>query len=636
MKQDSKAELVVILALVILPASFVGLMRLKAVWDEDGEGIRRFESYQQLRQFLVSHRSDAYWPYASLDAIGLSLARESGANAQTDLRYSTTNVQIEGVDEADLVKTDGECIYIISEREGKVLLISAYPPESMALQSTISLEGSPKGMFISGNRLVVFEQTCSIVPLRGEGEDGIVPGIAPWLGNVSVKVYDLADKSDPRLIMGYSITGFYSESRMVEPFIYLVVVEPATIYDEDVILPRIYDRDGVNEIMASDIYYFESSEGYHSFTTVFALNVQDENAEPNYETFLTASSDALFMSSDNIYIAQTIWERVEDVAWNGLTVLSSQQITAVHRIHVDGLNVEYVAKGVVPGYVLNQFSMDEFEGLFRIATTSVKEFSDELGGYAEANNLYVLDRDMNVIGAIEDLAPGERIHSARFMGDKCYVVTFKKVDPLFVIDLSSPADPRVLGRLKIPGYSDYLHPFGEGLLIGVGKETVEAEEGDFAWYRGVKVSLFDVRELENPTEISKLIIGDRGTDTPVLRDHKAFLLDMGRGLLVMPVLVAEIDPSDYPHGVPANAYGEYVWQGAYVLRISAEDGIEVLGRIEHLGDEGEMLKSGYYFESKYSVKRGLYINDVLYTVSEGLVKANDISTLQELNELELS
>jgi len=247
----------------------------------------------------------------------------------------------------------------------------------------------------------------------------------------------------------------------------------------------------------------------------------------------------------------------------------------------------------------------------------------------------VLDQDMNVIGALEDLAPGERIHSARFMGDKCYVVTFKKVDPLFVIDLSSPADPKVLGRLKIPGYSDYLHPFGEGFLIGVGKETAEAEEGDFAWYQGVKVSLFDVSDLENPTEISKLIIGDRGTDSPVLRDHKAFLLDMGRGLLVMPVLVAKIDPSDYPHGVPANAYGEYVWQGAYVLRVSAEDGISVLGRIEHLEDEGEMLKSGYYFESKYSVKRALYINDVLYTISQGLVKANDMSTLRELNALDL-
>jgi len=633
MKPEIKAELVVILALVILPASFVGMMRLKAAWQEDG--IRRFESYQQLRQFLTTHQSDAYWPYASFDAIGASLARESGVNAQTDVQYSTTNVQIEGVDEADLVKTDGEFVYIISEREGQVLLISAYPPESMALQSTISLEGSPKGMFVSGNRLVVFEQTCSIVPLRGEGEDGIV-GIAPWLGNVSVKVYDIADKSDPRLIMEYSINGFYSESRMVEPFIYLVVVEPAMIHDEDVILPRIYDCDGVNEITASDIYYYESSEGYHSFNTVFALDVQDERAEPNYETFLTASSDVLFMSRDSIYIAQTIWERVEDVTWNGLTVLPSQQLTAVHRIRVDGLNMEYIAKGVVPGYVLNQFSMDEFEGFFRIATTSVKELSDELGRHAEVNNIYVLDPDMNVIGALEDLAPGERIHSARFMGDKCYVVTFKKVDPLFVIDLSSPADPRVLGRLKIPGYSDYLHPFGEGLLIGVGKETVEAEEGDFAWYQGVKVSLFDVRELDNPTEISKLTIGDRGTDSPVLRDHKAFLLDVGRGLLVMPVLVAKIDPSDYPYGVPANAYGEYVWQGAYVLGISAEDGIEVLGRIEHLEDEGEMLKSGYYFESKYSVKRALYINNVLYTISEGLVKANDISTLQELNALNLS
>jgi len=637
MRFKTKAKLAVILALVMLTASAVGFLQLKAVFEhEDGAKIRRFASYQQLKQFLAAHQQEAYWPYITLEGInsfkgGVSLARDSTAYAPTDLQYSMTNVQVEGVDEADVVKTDGKFIYIMSNSQ--VLLIDAYPPESMALLSIINLEGRPAGMFISGNRLVVFEQIFSTGPI--EGEDGVMPEIMPLMGNVSVKIYDISDRSDPRLLRNYLINGFYSDSRMLEPYVYIVVGEPAIIYAENVILPRIYCCDGVKEIAASDIYYYESSEGYHSFNTILALNVHDESAEPTHETFLMTSSDTLFMSRDNIYIAQTIWNRAEDVLWNGLIIPPSQEMTAVHKIHVDGLEIKYVAKGEVPGHVLNQFSMDEFNGFFRIATTSVKESSDDSGRSAKVNNLYVLDADMNVVGALEDLAPGESIHSAMFMGDKCYMVTFKKVDPLFVIDISSPTDPKVVGRLKIPGYSDYLHPFGEGFLIGVGKETVEAEEGDFAWYQGVKVSLFDVRELENPREISKLIIGDRGTDSPVLRDHKAFLLDMGRGLLIMPVLVAKIVPSEYSDGVPANAYGEYVWQGAYVLRVSVEKGIEVLGRITHLEDEGEILKSGYYFDSKYSVKRALYINDALYTISEGKIKANDISTLKELKSLEL-
>jgi hypothetical protein len=253
----------------------------------------------------------------------------------------------------------------------------------------------------------------------------------------------------------------------------------------------------------------------------------------------------------------------------------------------------------------------------------------------EVNNIYVFDSDMNLVGSLEDLAPGERIHSARFVGDLCYLVTFKKVDPLFVIDLASPERPKVLGKLKIPGYSDYLHPFGEGFLIGVGKETVEAEEGDFAWYQGLKISLFDVRQLDDPREISKLVIGDRGTDSPVLYDHKAFLLDIKRGLLVLPVLVAEIDPSDYPDGVPRNAYGEFTWQGVYVLNVSEKGGIEVRGRITHMDGNDDLLKSGIYFYSERSVKRALYIGGVLYTISEDRIKANDLSTLEELNVLSL-
>ncbi|HUS77778.1 MAG TPA: beta-propeller domain-containing protein, partial [Patescibacteria group bacterium] len=293
---------------------------------------------------------------------------------------------------------------------------------------------------------------------------------------------------------------------------------------------------------------------------------------------------------------------------------------------------EYTADGAVPGNVLNQFSMDEYDDHFRIATTAGRV---SRSGGDTSNNVYVLNSSLNIVGRLEDLAPGERIHSARFMGGRCYLVTFKKVDPLFTIDLNDPENPFVLGKLKIPGYSDYLHPYDEDHLIGIGKETVEAEEGDFAWYQGVKISLFDVSDVENPRELSKLEIGDRGTDTPALYDHKAVLFSRSRNLLVIPILVAEIDESDYADDVLANAYGEYVYQGAHVFHVSPEEGIRLRGVVSHIEGDEAFLKSGYYFDSELMVERSLYIDDVLYTLSSGMVKMNWLDDLAEVGSVEL-
>jgi len=300
----------------------------------------------------------------------------------------------------------------------------------------------------------------------------------------------------------------------------------------------------------------------------------------------------------------------------------------ITKIGISGGSIVGRGNATVPGYVLNQFSMDEHDGYFRVATTSRSWRSG-----AEGNNVYVLDENMETVGRLENLAPGEEIYSARFMGDRCYLVTFKKVDPLFTIDLSDPENPRVLGKLKIPGYSDYLHPYDENTLIGVGKETEEAKEGDFAWYQGVKISLFDVSDVENPRELAKIEIGDRGTDSPALYDHHAFLFSKARNLLVIPVLEAQIDEDDFSGPVPGNFYGEYVYQGAYVFHISP-DGITLQGRITHISDDS-LLRSGFWFDSEYSVERSLYIEENLYTISKGMLKVNDLGTLEEIVSVEL-
>ena len=334
-----------------------------------------------------------------------------------------------------------------------------------------------------------------------------------------------------------------------------------------------------------------------------------------YRLLLGASSN-LYVSTDNIYLTFPMW---------GGSVGDSER-TTIHRIHIDGSAMNYTATGEVPGMVLNQFSMDEYDDYFRVATTTY--------GQKTQNNVYVLNMSLNITGSLTGLAPRETIYSARFMGERCYLVTFKQVDPLFVIDLSDPRNPEKLGYLKVTGYSDYLHPYDETHIIGIGKETTDA--GEFAWYQGVKISLFDISDVSNPREISKLEIGDRGTDSPVLSDHKAFLFDKSRNLMVIPILVAEVDQSEYPEGVPSWAHGEPVWQGAYVFDISVDNGLQLRGRITHIDDPSALEQGFYYSYSPFSVDRSLYIDNVLYTISDAKIKMNNLENLDYINEVELS
>jgi uncharacterized secreted protein with C-terminal beta-propeller domain len=230
------------------------------------------------------------------------------------------------------------------------------------------------------------------------------------------------------------------------------------------------------------------------------------------------------------------------------------------------------------------------------------------------------------------------------MGEKAYLVTFKKVDPFFTIDLSDPENPKVLGKLKIPGYSDYLHPFDENHIIGIGKDTVEALDDlkenrgiDFTWYQGIKIALFDVSDFENPKELAKIVIGDRGTNSPALQNHKAFLFDREKELLVIPVSLCEISEEikERNDGYTGNIHGDFTFQGAYVYRLSLE-GFEYRGRITHLDDQ-DIIKSSYwgYYGDK-AIHRSLYIGDTLYTISNSMVKMNNLEDLSEISSVELT
>jgi len=548
-----------------------------------------------------------------------AMEEDSASSSLGSQDYSGTNIQVEGVDEADMVKTDGQYIYLVSG--SKVYIIRAWPPGDSEVLATLELEREASALYINGEKLVVISSPQYYYYW---GPWDMMPREEQEL-KTYIWVYDLSEaRSYPHLERTVSVDGYYTSSRMIGDYVYAITGQPAVLNASEPILPVVKSGSYSCEVKATDVWYTNDTDSYYGYTNVVAIDLSDPDAEVAHETYLLGSTSTIYASLNSIYLTASGW--VEDGLYGWDT-------TKIFKINVDGLDIVYAAEGVVPGRVLNQFSMDEREGYFRIATTN--GFATRSGG-STSNNVYVLNASLGVTGMLEGLAPGEDIYSARFMGSRCYLVTFKKVDPLFVIDLSDPERPEVLGKLKIPGYSDYLHPYDENTLIGVGKETEEAEEGDFAWYQGVKISLFDVSDVSDPKEIAKFEIGDRGTDSPVLHDHKAFLFSRAKNLLVIPVLVAEIDEGDYSGEVPANAYGEYVYQGAYVFHVSPGQGIELRGRVTHIDDPQEFLKSGYWFDSEFSVERSLYIDDVLYTISRGMIKMNGLFDLSEMGSVELT
>ena len=570
---------------------------------------KHFTSYDDLSQFIKTRSQQQFYGYdgrVGMEEAALSVAptaasggmAKSADSTQRATDYSQTNIQVAGVDEPDIVKNDGKYIYTLSQN--KLMIVDAYPADNAKLKSNINFEGKNvyvQDFFVKGDKVIVFGDSWP------ESE---------------ILIYNTMDKTSPYLERNFSVNGSYFDSRMIENHVYILVTSPPILRDGEAILPSVINNGQVEEVEATSVYYSNAEDYYHAFTTIIGINIQ--TGELTHETFLLGSASCIYVSQKNIYVAIPKYG-------------SNMQKTEIHRIHIENGEITCEASSEVPGYVLNQFSMDEYDEYFRIATT-VGQVARTLGQATSSNNVYVLNYNLTIIGRLEDLAPGEKIHSARFIGERCYLVTFKKVDPLFVISLKYPDRPMVLGQLKIPGYSDYLHPYDENHLIGIGKETVEAEEEDFAWYQGVKISLFDVSDVDKPKEIDKYVIGDRGTETPVLSDHKALLFDKGKNLLAIPVLVAEVDEEKYPNGAPPYIYGDYVFQGVYVFNITEND-LTLRSRITHIEDETAFLKSGYYFYSDYSVKRSIYIENVLYTISDKKIKMNSLIDFEEMNEVEI-
>ncbi|MEM3616757.1 MAG: beta-propeller domain-containing protein [Candidatus Bathyarchaeia archaeon] len=547
-----------------------------------GQFLKTFTSYEELLNFLLENTNiRGTYPYLGpLDRNVLAEIASSQPVYLTPGRegtYSTTNVQVAGVDEADIVKTDGEYVYVIANNN--FYIVKAYPPENATLMSKITFENDtyPAGIFVSAdsNKLAVLGSKYRFLP---------------WyyyyyynFYYVDVKtfiyVYDISNKSSPILIKDFTMSGSYFNSRMIGEYVYAVISQPVYIIYDTVILPKIYTKDGIREIEATKIYHSNASEDYYAFTTIVALNIVNETEEENTLTIMIGGTSNLYVSLNNIYI----------------TFHSFDWQTTIYRIKMENRTMSWEATGTVPGQEINQFSMDEYDNYFRIATMRW------VNG-AIQNDLYILDMNLTIVGNLTNIAPGENLDSARFIGNRCYLTTsVRRVDPFFVIDIENPYKPEILGSLKIPGFTRYLHPYNKTHLIGVGRDENNR----------VQILLFDVSNVSNPIAVGNFTVLGEYSDTPVLWEHKAFLFDKAKELLVIPLSIYD--------------YSKTFWQGVYVFNTTNRE-LMLKGNITH-------LESVNQWDYIYWIKRALYIEDMLYTLSDKKLKINWLEDLSPKGEI---
>lgn len=564
--------------------------------------------------------------------------------------YSQTNVQVAGVDEADIVKTDGHYLYLV--KDDSVRIIDANDPYNLRELSSVTFADEtfrPSEMYLDGEIAVIIGQSYDWEITATTTKE--TKSFAPWYRGGLTKVYlmNIANKNKINLEREVVVEGYQSSSRVIDGKLYLVTnltrgyyypvmyLEKGMVMDSadetageeidvEEFLPHYRDSAAGNSskpVCACDEIYYPPYADPQSYLLVFAIPTKDTSKSVQKQVIM-GGGNTIYASTENLYVAEN--------TYNWYRGYSPK--TVIYKFAL-GDKIEYVAKGKVDGTLLNQFSMDEYDGNLRVATTTQANWREGL-----SNNLFVLDSNMKTIGELTDLAQGEKIYSVRFMGKRGYMVTFQQIDPLFVLDLSKPTAPKVLGELKIPGVSDYIHPLDENHLIGFGLDTPDEDvvnETGWVWYQGVKIAMFDVSDVNNPKELYKEVIGDRGTSTPINSDHHALLFDANRGLMVVPITVAEI-PEELKNDADTEdwTYGDTVFQGAYVYHVSVKDGFKLLGKITHFSENTFKELGNYYYGSERDISRVVRIGEYLYGISQKVISSWDLNNLVERDRVELT
>ena len=582
------------------------------------------------------------------------------AMSEKSVTHSSTNIQVESVDESDYVKTDGSYFYIL--RDTSLVIIDSWPPESAELVSKSILDvrtNSFDNMFLYNDAIIAFYTTYEEQIMIAE-YDFVPSGIRTPVTHAIV--IDIGDKQKPKIKHDYTIEGNLQTARMINNVAYFI-----TSINPDYNNPRIpivYDN---NNIIESDSYWFNPNAGkfmivtsvdtdgniqsssflgstpygntnYYVSENNFYLAFEDTDffdsglMQDRFETSIlpqfglsdqerikiamddnwAAASDEIIRIYESLPEEQGIilFEKIENAVFE-YDKSAYSVYTTIHRIALDDGNINHAATGKIPGILLNQFSMDENDGKLRAATTT--EAYDR-HGFTRANSVVVLNPGLEILGQLDNIAIDESIFSARFIDDRLYLVTFEQIDPFFVIDLSSDS-PKILGELKLPGFSNYLHKIDENTILGVGRDTKLNEWGGVI-QQGVKLAIFDVKDVNNPVLSDDVVIGSRNTDSDALYDHKAFYFDGVN--LVMPI-------SGDSNDINIDTDNQF-WNGFLVWEI--QDG--------KFGQKGSIYHKSDHYDNIPA--RTFYVGDALYTIggTDYELRISDIDSLKEINSVMFS
>jgi uncharacterized secreted protein with C-terminal beta-propeller domain len=466
---------------------------------------------------------------ASLKSTDSGSSSSSSSKLSED--FSKTNAQEEGIDEGDNIKTDGKYFYKVNNNHLEKIKLNGKISKTIEYANETKLNE----VYVDGQKVVVIGQKNSET------------------------IVDIYTKQTMKKERSIKMEGSAIGVRKINDYMY-VVVDKEIGYDESIEASLPTYRDSLvmkneKEINFDDFHYGPKRK-LDEYVTIYSLSITKK--EPLKMSTFLGSGNGIYMSENAVYLTAT-----------------EESETVLHQFVIDKESVVFKRVGKVEGHTLNQFSMDEYKGYVRIATTNT-----------QGNHVYVLNEKLKQVGSIEQLAVGEQMKSVRFMGDKGYVVTFEQIDPLFTLDLHDPKKPTVKGELKIPGYSSYLHPYGDHKLIGFGVDN------------GVKLSLFDIENMNYPIEEFSQVIGDSDTTSRVLNDHRAFFFSKEDQLIGFKL--SNVDDRSY-----------------YVLvKVNEEKGFQIKRAIEISEDEEEN-------------PRAFYIGKNIYVVTEENIYVYDRKTLEK-------
>lgn len=510
--------------------------------------------------------------------------------------YSETTTQVEGVKEADIVKTDGKNIYALY---GSKIKIYSAKGKDTALIGTINLTDSEDkcaygDMFLNGNLLTLMQTVWN----DGQSEFA------------SIIVYDIKNPEEPKEKYICRQQGYYNSSRMIGNFVYIITDHRLNTNDisrekPETYVPSVICKGETFTVPADSIYCYGDSVSSAKYSVIGAYDVT--KGELTSSVSLLGGTDNIYCSSNNIIIADSVYNEAVDK--NTDKEIFNNIDTTVSRISIDGGSLKYKCSGTVGGSLENQFFIDEHKGYFRFVTTveqitkKITKFDNSESEYVSYSNqsfarLTVLDGDLKEIGRLDNVAEGERVYSVRFMGDIGYFVTFRQTDPLFSVDLSDPKNPKLLGQLKIPGFSEYMYPYGDGLLLGFGMEADE-KTGRTSY---LKLSMFNTSNPADLTEQDKTVI-DPFTYSEALYNHKAMLVSVSKNLI----------------GFPANDNNGN--QGYFVYEYTG-DGFAKKAALE--------LKVDYKYAYEPNI-RGIFIGDYFYIVNGTALWCFDLNDFAQLS-----